>query len=156
MNQTITSSALLLITSLLRHKAKSTIKEGALLMIAVGLFSGGVVAANPASRTTWQAPASAMAKKNPVAASQTSIAAGEKIYTKNCASCHGLSGNGDGSAAAHLGINPAKLSESRGQSDSALFWKITSGKKPMPGYGAKLSESDRWNVINYLRTLSGK
>src|SRR2546428_147266 len=77
-------------------------------------------------------------------------------YTKHCASCHGPSGDGDGSAAAELGIHPAKLSESRSQSDGALFWKITTGKKPMPGYGAKLSEADRWNVINYLKTLSGK
>jgi mono/diheme cytochrome c family protein len=156
MNQTITSSALLLVTSLLRHKTKSRIKKGALFMILVALFSGAVIAANPASGTKWQAPASAMATKNPVGTSQTSIAAGQKIYTSNCASCHGPSGNGDGSAAVHLGINPANLSESRGESDGALFWKITNGKKPMPGYGAKLSASDRWNVINYLKTLSGK
>jgi len=126
------------------------------LLIALGLLFRGAAAANPISEKKWQAPASAAAKKNPVAASQTSIAEGQKLYTKHCASCHGASGSGDGSAAADLGIHPAKLSESRSQSDGVLFWKITSGKKPMPGYGAKLSEADRWNVINYLKTLSGK
>src|SRR5439155_16186005 len=126
------------------------------LLIALGLVLGGAAAANPVSDKKWAAPATAVAKKNPVAASQSSSAAGQKIYTKHCASCHGSSGNGDGSAAADLGINPAKLSESASQSDGALFWKITTGKKPMPGFGAKLSETDRWNLINYLRTLSGK
>ena len=126
------------------------------LLIAFGLLFGGAAAANPTAGKKWQAPATEATKKNPLAASQTSTAEGQKLYTKHCASCHGPSGDGDGSAAAELGIHPAKLSESRSQSDGVLFWKITSGKKPMPGYGAKLSETDRWNLINYLRTLSGK
>jgi mono/diheme cytochrome c family protein len=134
----------------------SNMKQGAAILIALDLLFAGAAAANPASGTKWRAPATAAAKKNPVAANQTAIAAGEKIYTKHCASCHGSSGNGDGSAAADLGIHPAKLSESAGESDGALFWKITNGKKPMPGYGTKLSETDRWNLIDYVRTLSGK
>ena len=39
------------------------------------------------------------------------------------------------------------------QSDGALFWKLTEGKAPMPAYDKTLSETDRWQVINYLRTL---
>jgi mono/diheme cytochrome c family protein len=103
----------------------------------------------------WQAPASETAKKNPVAASQNSIHDGEKIYLKRCAGCHGKTGAGDGPDAADLGIQAAKFSDSRlkRESDGALFWKITTGKKPMPGYGARLSPTDRWTVINYLRTL---
>src|SRR6266542_4625131 len=119
------------------------------LLIAVGLLFRGAAEANPRSEKKWQAPATAAVKKNPVGTSQTSIAEGQKLYTKHCASCHGASGSGDGSAAADLGIHPAKLSESASESDGALFWKMTSGKKPMPGYGRKLSETDRWNVINY-------
>jgi mono/diheme cytochrome c family protein len=149
------SPASLFFASTLSHKV-ITMKERIALLIALGFVLGGAAAANPVSAKKWAAPATAVAKKNPVAASQTSIAGGQKIYTKHCASCHGSSGNGDGSAAADLGIHPAKLSESASESDGALFWKITSGKKPMPGYGRKLSESDRWNVINYIRTLSGK
>ncbi len=155
MKPIITSFASLFVTSILSHKVKAK-KEGIALLLALGLVLGGAATANSVSEKKWQAPATAAAKKNPVAASQSSNDAGQKIYTKHCASCHGPSGNGDGSAAADLGINPAKLSESASQSDGALFWKITSGKKPMPGYGSKLSETDRWNLINYLRTLSGK
>ena len=39
------------------------------------------------------------------------------------------------------------------ESDGALFWKITTGKASMPSFETEISERDRWNVINYLRTL---
>jgi len=95
-------------------------------------------------------------KKNPVAASESSLATGQKIYVKRCVACHGKTGNGDGPDAADLGIHPAKLSDPviRQETDGELFWKITVGKKPMPNYGTRLSPTDRWNVINYLRSLA--
>ena len=75
---------------------------------------------------------------------------------KRCAACHGKAGNGDGHNAVDLGIHPAKFSDPKllEESDGALFWKITVGKKPMPDYGSRLSKTDRWNVINFLRTLA--
>jgi mono/diheme cytochrome c family protein len=108
------------------------------------------------SKEKWTAPAGEARKKNPVAVSESSLAAGQKIYLKRCVACHGRTGNGDGPDAADLGIHPAKLSDAlvRGETDGELFWKITVGKKPMPNYGARLSPTDRWNVINYLRTLA--
>jgi len=106
----------------------------------------------------WTAPAAEARKKNPVAVSESSVAAGQKIYLKRCVGCHGKTGNGDGADAADLGIHPAKLSDPliRKESDGELFWKITIGKKPMPNYGSRLSPTDRWNVINYLRSLAKK
>jgi mono/diheme cytochrome c family protein len=108
------------------------------------------------SKAQWTAPAAEARKKNPVAANEPSIAAGQKIYLKRCVACHGRTGNGDGPDAADLGIHPAKLSDPavREETDGALFWKISVGKKPMPNYGTRLSPSDRWNVINYLRSLT--
>jgi mono/diheme cytochrome c family protein len=115
------------------------------------------VAADSESGDKWLAPANETSKKNPVARSPDSIAAGQKVYLKRCADCHGNSGKGDGPNAADLGIHPAKLSEvTSSESDGALFWKITTGKKPMPRYGGRLSETERWSVINYLRTLGTK
>jgi len=125
-------------------------------LAAFALLLGAATAADSTSEK-WSAPAAEAGKKNPIAASQSSIAAGQKLYTKRCASCHGTSGNGDGPNAVDLGIHPAKLSQvSSEESDGALFWKITTGKKPMPKYGTRLSETDRWNVINYIRTLAKK
>jgi mono/diheme cytochrome c family protein len=104
----------------------------------------------------WDAPAFEAQKQNPIAVNQASLAAGQKIYARRCLACHGQKGNGDGPDAVDLGIHPAKFSDPRlrEETDGALFWKITVGKKPMPDYGRRLSPTDRWNVINYLRTLA--
>src|ERR1051325_6554871 len=85
----------------------------------------------------WEAPAAQAQKRNPIAVGESSLAEGRKIYFRRCAPCHGKTGNGDGPDAVDLGIHPAKLSDPklREESDGALFWKITIGKKPMPDYG---------------------
>jgi mono/diheme cytochrome c family protein len=108
------------------------------------------------SGAKWEAPVSAKQMKNPIPANEPSLAAGKKIYFKRCVNCHGKTGNGDGPNAIDLGIHPAKFSDPRmrEESDGALFWKITHGKKPMPAYESRLSSADRWNAINYLRTLA--
>ncbi|HEY7001892.1 MAG TPA: cytochrome c [Candidatus Udaeobacter sp.] len=110
------------------------------------------------SADKWVAPAAEAGKKNPVAVNESSLAAGQRVYLKRCVACHGKTGNGDGPDAADLGIHPAKLSDPviRSETDGALFWKVTVGKKPMPNYGTRLSPTDRWNVINYLRSLARK
>src|SRR5215216_4209557 len=107
------------------------------------------------SKEKWVAPAAEARKTNAVPRNEPSLAAGQKVYLKRCVSCHGRTGNGDGPDAADLGIHPARLSDPaiQQQTDGALFWKITVGKKPMPNYSTRLSPTDRWNVINYLRSL---
>src|SRR3954471_19166884 len=108
------------------------------------------------SKGKWSAPATEAQKKNPVAVTESSLGAGRKIYLKTCAMCHGKSGDADGPAVIELNIHPAKLSDPKlsTESDGSLFWKITNGKKPMPAYGKRLSETDRWTLVNYVRTLS--
>jgi len=103
----------------------------------------------------WLSPAASASKKNPIAPTQASIAAGQKIYSKTCVMCHGKSGDADGPAVIELNIHPAKLSNPQlaKESDGSLFWKITTGKKPMPAYGKRFSETDRWNLVNYIRTI---
>ena len=105
----------------------------------------------------WVAPAAQAGKTNPVKADSVSIAAGQKIYLQRCAKCHGASGKGDGPDAVELKLHPAKLSSGAigDESDGALYWKISVGKKGMPDFAKRLSPTDRWNVINYVRTLGG-
>ena len=124
-------------------------KSKLLVIVAVT----GVVAVGIAAQEEWKAPARAAAKKNPVAADAASIGRGKAIYTAECASCHGSSGKGDGPAAKDLEKSPGDMTKLGGQSDGALFWKITEGKKPMASFATKLSEQQRWDVINYMRTL---
>ena len=108
------------------------------------------------SKGKWSAPRAEAQKKNPMAANQSALASGQKIYLKTCATCHGKTGDADGPAVIELNIHPAKLSDPKvaTESDGSLFWKITTGKKPMPAYGKRLSATDRWNLVNYIRTLS--
>jgi len=123
--------------------------------LATFAYSVGGAAAGDSMSGKWLSPAASGAKKNPIAPTPDSIAAGQKIYSKTCAMCHGKSGDADGPAVIELNIHPAKLSDPQLQteSDGALFWKMTTRKKPMPAYGKRLSETDRWNLVNYVRTL---
>jgi len=125
------------------------------VLFAVLIASALVALSEEQSKQKWSAPAAEAKKKNPVAATESSLAAGQKIYSKTCAKCHGKTGDGDGPAVIELNIHPAKLSDPKlaTESDGSLFWKVTTGKKPMPAYGKRLSETDRWNLVNYIRTL---
>jgi mono/diheme cytochrome c family protein len=131
------------------------------LVILTVLLGSALIAVSveePESKEKWVAPASEAQRKNPVPFNQSSVAVGQKIYLQRCVECHGKTGNGDGPDAADLGIHPAKLSDPaiQEQTDGALFWKVTVGKKPMPSYRSRLLPTDRWSVINYLRTLGRK
>ena len=129
-----------------------TVAVVALLTFA---YWGGRAAAADSMSGKWLSPPPSAAKKNPIASTQESIAAGQKIYSKTCALCHGKSGDADGPAVIELNIHPARLSDPQlaTESDGALFWKITTGKKPMPAFGKRFSETDRWHLVNYIRTL---
>ena len=108
-------------------------------------------------REKWVAPASAARNINPIPTSPESVKAGRKVFSDNCVSCHGETGKGDGLLVPHLPVKPANLSSAEvwQQSDGIIFWKVTTGRQPMPNWGAPgeagLTELKRWNVINYLR-----
>lgn len=126
---------------------------------AAALLAGSVaIDLRGAESAPWEAPARAARKKNPVPADDKSLAAGKEVYIKECASCHGEAGKGNGPAAKDLTTPPGDLSSPKmtQQTDGALFWKITEGRKPMPTYEKMLSEEQRWQVINYVRTLAPK
>ena len=125
------------------------------LALVTFAYSGGGAARADSLSGKWLSPAPSAAKKNPIAPTQDSIAAGQKIYSKTCAMCHGKGGDADGPAVIELNIHPAKLSDPQlaTESDGSLFWKITTGKKPMPAFGKRISETDRWHLVNYIRTL---
>lgn len=133
-------------------------KHLVLALLAAGLFAAGPVFAHPADgqREPWVAPARAAKKKNPVAATEASLKRGREVWIKECASCHGEKGRGDGPGIKDLEVKPGDLTDAHSvaHSDGELFWKITEGRKPMPSFAETFSEEDRWNVINYLRQLT--
>jgi len=103
----------------------------------------------------WVVPANFKSMKNPVAQSDASAKVGMALYTKNCASCHGKTGLGDGVKARTLKDFPGDFSKAEFQSlsDGDIHYKTKTGRGDMPKYEGKLSDDDIWNVVNYLRTL---
>jgi mono/diheme cytochrome c family protein len=92
---------------------------------------------------------------------QASIAAGKTLYEHNCLACHGLTGKGDGPAGLALNPRPADLSYHAipgVHTDGQLFDWISNGfpNSAMPAFASKLSEDDRWNLVNYIRTLASR
>jgi mono/diheme cytochrome c family protein len=106
----------------------------------------------------FPSPASADAITNPLKGNAEATSAGKKIYTQYCVTCHGNKGKGDGIAAPGLSKIPADHTSDfvQKQTDGALFWIITQGNNPMPTYKTTLTETQRWQVINYIRTLAKK
>ena len=104
----------------------------------------------------WHVPARAARSPNPVPRDDLSLAFGKAVYVGQCLGCHGSSGRGDGPATISLEKRPPDFSNPRfwEQSDGSLFWKISEGHRPMPAWRPIVSESDRWNVVNYLRTFA--
>ncbi len=113
----------------------------------------GVTVAWAQAPGEWKAPPEEKAKKNPV----KGVGNAKKTVETNCVPCHGASGKGDGPAAAALPTKPADWTSDRVQkeTDGELFWKISNGRGPMPPW-KHLPDKDRWEVVNYIRTLKKK
>jgi len=103
----------------------------------------------------WVVPANFKTMKNPIVMSDASTTAGQALYAKTCAACHGKTGLGDGPKAKSLKTIPTDFSkaESQTQTDGEHFYKTKTGRGDMPKYEGKLSDDDIWNVVNYVRTL---
>jgi mono/diheme cytochrome c family protein len=138
------------------------LKRAMTVAIIIGFLMSGLLFqaksfySNNGNDEEWKAPDRASRRKNPLPADENSVAVGKTVYTKECFSCHGAAGKGDGPAAKALTKSPGNLSDPKmwEQTDGALFWKITTGRAPMPYYEKLLTEEQRWNVINYIRTLA--
>jgi mono/diheme cytochrome c family protein len=106
----------------------------------------------------WVAPPEAKKLVNPLKGNTASIEAGQKIFKQQCSMCHGTKGKGDGMAGMSLNPHPANLTSEKvqQQTDGEIFWKISTGRNSMPSYKNILSEEQRWQVVNYIRTLKTK
>jgi mono/diheme cytochrome c family protein len=108
------------------------------------------------SATPWVAPKDVDNLKNPLAGNPTVIPDAKALYISNCGPCHGDKGRGDGPAAAGLNPKPADHSSVnvQSESDGALFWKMSEGRAPMPAYKKIFTDQQRWELIDYIRTLA--
>ncbi|HTQ84852.1 MAG TPA: cytochrome c [Candidatus Solibacter sp.] len=105
----------------------------------------------------YSIPAEDAQRANPVKPSESSLAAGAKFYSSQCAMCHGKNGDGKGDLAQQMELkipdyrNPDSLAKF---TDGELFYILTKGMGKMPAEGDRTPDEKKWNVINYLRSLS--
>lgn len=98
-------------------------------------------------------------KVNPVPSDTASINDGRRLYVKNCQSCHGTEGKGDGPSGRALNPPPADLTQHvlpGVHSDAQLFDWISDGfpGSAMPAFRDNLTENQRWNLVNFIRTFA--
>jgi len=104
----------------------------------------------------WPVPEKNNKMPNPVKADDASLKEGKAIWSKDCSSCHGKSGKGDGTKAAGLKTHPGDLAAAtvQSQTDGALFYKVSEGREDMPSFKKKIPDADEiWSVVNYMRTF---
>jgi mono/diheme cytochrome c family protein len=101
----------------------------------------------------WMAPKKIAETKNPIALDDKSFERGKKVYSQNCASCHGTDKKGMSAEETGLGVSPPNLKKRIAtHSDGDFFWKIQQGRNDMPAFNNDLTKQQIWDVINYIRS----
>jgi len=99
---------------------------------------------------------------NPIAADQASLTRGRTFYEVNCSLCHGEQGKGDGPVSEELVRKPPDLAGPNVTelSDGEIYIVITNGVNlgigfsgGMPPLRENLELVDRWDIVNYVRSL---
>lgn len=105
------------------------------------------------AQTAWTQQ-TATAATNPLN-QQQAAPAGKELYQVNCRMCHGNDAKGTGAIAYAFPPHPADLTSAQvqQQSDGQLFWAITNGFGRMPAFGKRLTDTQRWQLVSYVRTL---
>jgi len=113
----------------------------------------------PKPYVPWVAPPDAKAVKNPLKKTPDVLAAGAETFKENCEVCHGPKGDGTGPTAKTLTIKPANFTDPKlmgTETDGSLFWKMSKGRGAMPSWEDQLSETERWQLVIYIKSLGAK
>lgn len=131
-----------------------------LLVICAPLFVALCEAqtTKPAPRTAYHpVPVAAAREPNPVKLTPESLEAGKKIYSYDCASCHGATGDGKTDVAKDMKLpdltDPAALKD---RTDGEIFYVLKNGRGDMPTEGDRVKPGQLWDLVNYTRSLAKK
>lgn len=85
--------------------------------------------------------------------SAADLAAGEQVFSANCAACHA---NGNNAIMPEKTLKKDALEENSMNSVVAITTQVTNGKNAMPAFGGRLADEDIENVANYVLSQSEK
>ncbi len=126
---------------------------GLLLIFAFALFSQQ----SDAPKSKSKAPATATDSDK--SKSQESLEKAKKLYTYDCAMCHGETGDGKGDLSADYAgkikdlTDPATLKD---MTDDQIYTLIKDGHDDMPPEGKRAKDDDLHSLVRYVRTLVKK
>jgi cytochrome c553 len=91
----------------------------------------------------------------PITLTRDFILRGGNRYGIFCADCHGSDGDGYGIIVARGFPRPASFFDNqvKGAPAGAIFREISKGSGVMYGFSDRLSVSDRWAIVAYIRAL---
>ncbi len=92
---------------------------------------------------------------NPVLADDVSLQRGQILYSIHCQVCHGSQGHGDGPLALFFDRTPQNLTGSQitAEFDGSVYLTVVQGFGQMPPLAENLTARERWDVVNYVRSL---
>lgn len=92
---------------------------------------------------------------NPISADEVSVQRGKVLYTIHCRPCHGENGHGDGPLADYFDRTPENLTSPQitAEFDGSVYLTIVLSFGQMPSLAENLTPRERWDVVNYVRTL---
>jgi hypothetical protein len=110
---------------------------------------------------------------NPVPADEASVSRGGQLYQINCAVCHGVTGTETTTVSSFfVKVKPTNLASEEAQSlsDGEIFLTISNGKfnpnnslfpdvqfsGQCPPLNENLTVRERWDIVNFIRTLAAQ
>ena len=120
------------------------------LVIFVSVFCVNLLAQK------WDIPAEKSARNSYIPFTDATVKQGEEIYTRNCQSCHGDPGKGNGLKTLVPVPPDMTRAETQQRTDGDLFYILIVGRQMMPAFGNILSEEQRWKLISYIRSFNKK
>lgn len=126
----------------------------ATLSLAI-VFACSIAAHDARGRTS--APVESRRLKNPVQSTEAVLYSALATYTRHCSACHGDDGKARTKRAGAMPSRPTDLTNyfMKNMKDGEIYWVITYGvsAKGMPSFGSTLSETQRWELVLWVREL---